>query len=1015
MFTQKHSPLPAWLRKMALACSLFLAFALLSGLFWFIQPGQAHAGASPSDLPAGDAPTASRFPLNTFVVNSTLDLPDIFPGTGGCDATVTTPTVCTLRAAIMEANASGGADLIILPAGIYTLTLVGSDDLANVGDLDLRSAITLSGAGPALSIIDGNAIDRVFDVILGSAVISGVTIQNGQAVNGGGVRMEPASTSWLQLVNATIQNNQADNGAGVYVKESYASPQMLNVTIRENHANSQGGGIYCTTANQILLEGVTFANNTAVASGGGLTNSCQGYLTNVSFISNTVSGPTADGGGLFNANNLIVSNLLLQGNSAPHRGGGIYNNGWINGSQLNFSDNQADQGGGAYIDNAGTVIWSQGTFNQNQAATQGGGLHSSGDTTLSYIRIGGNTASYAAGIFNAGELTIEHSTVDANQADQHAGGIYNQGSLSLQASTISSNTAGTDGGGLYLIGGIANLVNDTISNNYVPDGSLGSGIWMYAAAQMGITNTTLVSNTNGAGLFLYQDFIHRPGLQPQAPGEVRFLNSLLAFNSPVNCAKDLIAPDFISAGHNLESMDSCNFHSPGDQIHVAQPGIGGLGDNGGATLTHALLVGSPAIDAGDDQGCPVYDQRDHLRAVDGICDIGSFEFEHGTDPAIDLYDNVDPVLSLGKVRYTILVTNTSPYTTTELIVTDTLPVEILQYQFNAEPGWTCFYGEGDVVCDYPALGPGITSTIWITVTAPQVTGTNRITLTSFAVLYSARWDSDLSNNQDSEQTLVIPQGIPPEELADVSIQIHDQPDPANVGELITYTLTVANAGPFPAQAPVVTSTMSADLVFFRSIGLFGCTEDPGIVTCRAESLNQGETQPIIIVYQAPDTGGTIYYQADIGSRNPDPDPDNNHAQESTKVNQMDIGISMQGNTGIVPAGSPIAYTIHIENLGTVMANVVTVTLNIPVSGAVTGWAGAGWNCVTSQAQIACGRTNLGAGSASDLVINLKAPTISNHYFLTARASSPADSNLLNNAASLDFIIQTRILIPTLKK
>ena len=188
-----------------------------------------------------------------------------------------------------------------------------------------------------------------------------------------------------------------------------------------------------------------------------------------------------------------------------------------------------------------------------------------------------------------------------------------------------------------------------------------------------------------------------------------------------------------------------------------------------------------------------------------------------------------------------------------------------------------------------------------------------------------------------------------------------------------------------------------------------------MISCRAESLNHGETQPIIIVYQAPDIGGTIQYQADIGSRNPDPNSANNHAQEETRVNQADIKISMQGTTGIVPAGSPIAYTIQTENLGPDVANVVTITLNIPVSSAVTGWTGAGWTCITSQTQIACGTTSLSEGSAPDLVINLKAPTIGDHYFMTARASSPADSNLLNNTASLDFIIQTRILIPTLKK
>jgi hypothetical protein len=65
--------------------------------------------------------------------------------------------------------------------------------------------------------------------------------------------------------------------------------------------------------------------------------------------------------------------------------------------------------------------------------------------------------------------------------------------------------------------------------------------------------------------------------------------------------------------------------SPGaSDLVVADPLLGSLADNGGPTLTHALLAGSPAIDAGDNAVCPATDQRGVAR--DAACDIGSFEY-----------------------------------------------------------------------------------------------------------------------------------------------------------------------------------------------------------------------------------------------------------------------------------------------------------------------------------------------------------------------------------------------------
>src|SRR5512142_2010103 len=110
-----------------------------------------------------------------FVVNTTADAVDVNPGDGVC---ATATGACTLRAAIMEANAHPGADTITLPAGTYDLTIRGYDeDAATTGDLDITDNLTLIGAGADSTFIVGakdifNPNDRVFDVIQAVATIS---------------------------------------------------------------------------------------------------------------------------------------------------------------------------------------------------------------------------------------------------------------------------------------------------------------------------------------------------------------------------------------------------------------------------------------------------------------------------------------------------------------------------------------------------------------------------------------------------------------------------------------------------------------------------------------------------------------------------------------------------------------------------------------------------------------------------------------------------------------------------
>lgn len=151
--------------------------------------------------------------MATFTVNSFADTIDADPGDGNAaDSNGNT----TLRAAIMEANALASNDTIVLPAGMYTLSLAGSgEDGALTGDLDVANNGTLAIAGAGATTIDANQIDRVFHVLSGANLaILDVTVTNGKALLhiGGGIFNYRGT---LTVTSSTISGNSADSGGGI--------------------------------------------------------------------------------------------------------------------------------------------------------------------------------------------------------------------------------------------------------------------------------------------------------------------------------------------------------------------------------------------------------------------------------------------------------------------------------------------------------------------------------------------------------------------------------------------------------------------------------------------------------------------------------------------------------------------------------------------------------------------------------------------------------------------------------
>lgn len=361
------------------------------------------------------------------------------------------------------------------------------------------------------------------------------------------------------------------------------------------------------SGHSLTIQNLTLSHAKNTFSGAAITNEGNLTVVNSTLLSNTVTGLGAGGAAIFNDGNLTITNGSFINNTAGSGGfgGAIENSGSLTISGGYFSGNAAPGGFGGAIENTSSVTISGSYFTGNTAG-DGGAI----ETSTTMLNIGQttffkNSATNFGGAIAGQGMTVTTSTFDSNSAPS-AGAISGAAGTSISQSTFSSNDATSSTGGALENIGTPNTVTDsTFYGNHAAT----NGAAIYNNGGLTVNNSTIAGSTGGDGIY------------NATSRSITLENTILVNNTTVNCFN---AGTLTSGGNNLDSGSSCNLTATGDLSGV-DPMLGPLANNGGPTLTMALLPGSPAIDAGSNVTCASVDQRGVTRPQGGVCDIGAYE------------------------------------------------------------------------------------------------------------------------------------------------------------------------------------------------------------------------------------------------------------------------------------------------------------------------------------------------------------------------------------------------------
>jgi len=583
----------------------------------------------------------------------------------GCNGTITltSPINITNNVSLDGANVSA----TISGGGVTRLFNVGPGAILSITNVTLADGCVLI-TSPTGTNADGGAIyNNGGTVNLISCTLSN---NSAQALVGGGVARGGAIFNrggQIYIVHSLMVSNYLIGGlydpgylTGAYnvggtclggsVYNESGTVTMANDSIENNSLSAIGsdyfpypggtglGGAVYNTNGTLAVVNCVVSNNVCSAQSGLANAQCMGgafyqasgslSITNSLIITNSALGGAggsqminsypplaAYGGGIAGLGGSVsldhvstVGNFAKSGGSGYHTpskpafGGGIYNQANLIAEYCAFSGNIA-------------LVAGVNGYYASSANGSGGALYNLGNAILDRCCVYSNLVQGSTGVYS--------ENAPGNGGNGCGGAIFNGGQCSVTNTTIAFNTAvAGSGSSAYILFEQSAGVNGN---------AFGGGVYNDGGGIFSAWNVTIATNfviaTSNAQYSL-------PGSPGQAAGSqvdnnsgtLSLHNSILAYSGSNSNASGTITDN----GYNISSDGSANFEG-GSSYNFTDPLLGALANNGGPTLTMALLPMSPAIDSGGSSGAPVTDQRGYARPAGAGFDIGAFEY--GAVPA----------------------------------------------------------------------------------------------------------------------------------------------------------------------------------------------------------------------------------------------------------------------------------------------------------------------------------------------------------------------------------------------
>jgi uncharacterized repeat protein (TIGR01451 family) len=462
-------------------------------------------------------------------------------------------------------------------------------------------------------------------------------------------------------------------------------------------------------------------------------------------------------------------------------------------------------------------------------------------------------------------------------------------------------------------------------------------------------------------------------------------------------ASGVVLTDVLPANVTLVSSSSTQGSQPSLSGGTLTANIGTLAAGGTARMTIAITT-SGAAPPGITDTATVTGQTPDLNPANNTTTVNTAVL-NSADLEVSIVPSPTSVPINQNLVYTLTVTNHGPSDAIGVTLSDVLPAAATFVSASASQGVITAQSGGTVTANLGTMISGTTVTVTIIVTPtalalPSVVDT--------ATVSSQTVDPDPSNNKVTLTTPVLP-------IADLAVTVVPAPSPVQVGDNLTYVVTIANNGPYQSDGVTFTDILPSSLTYVLATSSQGTIpiQSGGTVTANLGTILPSASATVTIITTAT-TGAppAVNNTAKVTSQTPDPVLTNNSVTTTTTVTPVaDVAVTLVPSTNPVRVGDTLTYTATITNNGPNVASNVTLSDDLPagmtfVSGTSTQGAAPKQTAGTGTVTAALGSLTPGSIARVTIVARATTSAAASVTDTATVSSSVADSNASNNSASV---------------